>query len=1551
VRASVSYVAGTFADNTLTAVDYVLASKYLTNGYASATYSSPGAAGTLSSEVSPDSNTWYVAYVTGDPVYWRLRTSFIFFDAIISGISVSSWMLPSVIGTSNDFSGQTLHVDTPTTARNPTTKTYVDAALATVSPANWANYEAAANVRLGGKTLTWDTYSISSNGTLAAVSYTIASSQQWFRIQRAGSDMFRISSSNNFLAITNWTVNTTNIILQVATNDLDSSPWPECTTNLMESYWTPISTYTAVTNGDLSVALTFTNAWTNSSAAFFRAICFSTNASRTEILTTITTAKALSVDSLTVNGTNVWLRGEAVAASNISGEVSLANLPNAVKYTNGWSTTYSDGSTNKVDLALGANGQYLRSAGPSTAPYWAELTVSITNLPPGSLISTNTGSPGQFFMYDEGTFTGVITGHFASATGTGDFLSDGTIPMSSPLNFGGNKGTNMANGVIATDAATLGQVIAATQTLVTAAITNGLDSVTARETAITTATQNLVTATITNGLDTVTARAAAVAAATQTIAVASLSGTVPYSTSAGTAATSTNSLQLGGIVANLYATNAGTAAGGYYVMTNGVWTQLPASATTGIGADMVSNIVGAIGATQTVYNALRLGGTLAASYVTNAQANVSLSNATATGTFTLGGVARSTWPTSVQTGTQTVTLAFGPSAQWTDIAMSTNGQWIGAVAKGLNVYTTEDAGTNFIARDPNWPNQTLYGSIAASEDGQNVIVGAWPTPAYGQRSTDRGVTWSSISASYLASGDAYAGAGDSNLTRVIWEAGDLMRSVNNGVTWTAVDAVYRLASKIAASSSGKYFGLAMSDPRNVYSSSTTGSIWMSVNYGTNWTARATTKTWTGISCDRSGKYWVACAWSNYVYNSADYGSNWTARIDNRCWYGVAMAKEGGRCYAVASNWYVYTSADYGTNWTAITELGVKPWRCIATDERGYTAVAGAFGNQLVRFQYNAVIDGRVPYAESSGLATLALNSEKLGGLLPSAYLTNGMNVSFGTINGTAVAENGTNILGAITTATQNLVTASVTNGLAPVSYVNAATSTLVTASITNGLATVVYVDAATSTLAAVSLCFTNGGATIDGQPITNGAAITTTTSGGAVTSVFGRAGIVVAAAGDYTAGQVGAMTGAAVTSLVNSATQGLAAVAHTGAYSDLSGTPSIPSTNGLDTVSAREQAIAASTQTIAGASVSGTVPSAGTAAVATGLVDNASITIADATVSNQPVSYSQWQQSLAGDFVTFLTTNLLTGYTNSVTPTNLTFSALPTVPATAVSTSFTAVAGNYGIAWLATNRTFTQLNGGIADVELWLNENSAGSATVKPELYLYDTVLSNLVEFGENVASQTVAAGTVSTKQMFAVPYPAFVTNNACMLAVRIKCTSVSGSPTIIVGCGGTTPSHASISVPTAQLSVNYATSAGTAGTATNALQLGGIAADRYPTNLAAGVTDPCHDLYVTNATGAGCTVTVTRAMGEYIQIEAATNYTLCIDRPSYPANKATLLYVAVSNGPFSVTFCTNSISTNSATALYPGSSGVLTTNNNFVSLGFLNAPGDTNRTWCVRNL
>lgn len=395
VRSSWAYVAAAATNSYYRSNNYVIASAYLSNGYAEANWTAPAGGmalpSTASSELSSDGTNWTAAAVTNGAVWWRLRTSYYGDDGWVSNIWVTSWMSPWLVGVSNEMQAQTLYLDTPTIDRHAANKSYVDTVAAGVIPAAWANYPALSDVRVPGKRVSFEDYSLLSNGSLYALSYTIESSQQWFRIQHSRQDLFRLSASNVFLCITNLRVDVSNWVnLAVATNWMETSPFPEVTTNLL-GYWSTVGTYLSVTNGDSSVTLRFTNAWTG--MAFFRAVCASTNPSVTEIRTDQTYLPgSLTVDgggnvitnggvringSALGNGTNLTIAG---TGSGIDGATATTIVHNVTDAPMGAISNVAWWASNSV--ALISNTAYWASnavPGLSNIAWWASNSIAFAS--------------------------------------------------------------------------------------------------------------------------------------------------------------------------------------------------------------------------------------------------------------------------------------------------------------------------------------------------------------------------------------------------------------------------------------------------------------------------------------------------------------------------------------------------------------------------------------------------------------------------------------------------------------------------------------------------------------------------------------------------------------------------------------------------------------------------------------------------------------------------------------------------------------------------------------------------------------------------------------------------------------------------------------------------------------------------------------------------------------------------------------------------------------------------------------------------------------------
>ncbi len=135
-----------------------------------------------------------------------------------------------------------------------------------------------------------------------------------------------------------------------------------------------------------------------------------------------------------------------------------------------------------------------------------------------------------------------------------------------------------------------------------------------------------------------------------------------------------------------------------------------------------------------------------------------------------------------------------------------------------------------------------------------------------------------------------------------------------GASWSEkFDYTPRLTG-ISVSASGQYQSACADN---------SGSIWISNDYGNNWTQVSSTSSneWKSISVSASGQYQTACmndGTTNYIYTSSDYGNNWTVNSyepGNGIVSSVSLSSSGqyqSICTSLGGR--IYISNDYGNTW-------------------------------------------------------------------------------------------------------------------------------------------------------------------------------------------------------------------------------------------------------------------------------------------------------------------------------------------------------------------------------------------------------------------------------------------------------------------------------------------------------------------------------------------------------------------------------------------------------------------------------------------------------------
>lgn len=147
-------------------------------------------------------------------------------------------------------------------------------------------------------------------------------------------------------------------------------------------------------------------------------------------------------------------------------------------------------------------------------------------------------------------------------------------------------------------------------------------------------------------------------------------------------------------------------------------------------------------------------------------------------------------------------------------------------------------------------------------------------------------------------------------------------SSNYGITWNnrqAMQGVYRIA---CSSDGSKVYAV-----QNFDGSIANGSLWISSDYGVNWTQKTSmgAKRWCGIACSSDGTKVVASATSSgalsdYIYISTDSGANWTQQTSAglKTWDSICCSSDFTKIYATnKDDGYLTYSTNSGSTWTSI----------------------------------------------------------------------------------------------------------------------------------------------------------------------------------------------------------------------------------------------------------------------------------------------------------------------------------------------------------------------------------------------------------------------------------------------------------------------------------------------------------------------------------------------------------------------------------------------------------------------------------------------------------
>lgn len=269
---------------------------------------------------------------------------------------------------------------------------------------------------------------------------------------------------------------------------------------------------------------------------------------------------------------------------------------------------------------------------------------------------------------------------------------------------------------------------------------------------------------------------------------------------------------------------------------------------------------------------------------------------------------------------------------WTSIASSSDGTKMVATSSAVsagNVWVSGNSGQSWSGTSASG-DASVWQASASSADGTKLYAAAG-NGGYLYFSTNSGSAWSPLAAS-AANWTSIACSSDG--TR-------LVGGLSTDVIWTTLNGAFIASyntgnpvTSVASSTGGNY----------LVASSFNGSLYVSSNYGTNWTPEGGTAKWAAVACSSSGSRMAAAVSNGTVYVSSNFGSTWTpTAAPTEDWVSIASSSDGSRLVAAAAKGGLFTSSNWGTTWTLQTNNNASAsanWSCVTSSSSGSVLAAG-----------------------------------------------------------------------------------------------------------------------------------------------------------------------------------------------------------------------------------------------------------------------------------------------------------------------------------------------------------------------------------------------------------------------------------------------------------------------------------------------------------------------------------------------------------------------------------------------------------------------------------
>jgi hypothetical protein len=290
----------------------------------------------------------------------------------------------------------------------------------------------------------------------------------------------------------------------------------------------------------------------------------------------------------------------------------------------------------------------------------------------------------------------------------------------------------------------------------------------------------------------------------------------------------------------------------------------------------------------------------------------------------------------------------GGTKQWTDIATSSDGKKVVAVARGGNISISSNSGSTWVVNTA--AGTKLWSGVAMTPNGSTIAATADNAGGGLWISTNGGVSWTSQAFLVGKALTSVTMTSDGVKIAAVEGSGHVYTSTDSGANWTdnfAGTAYQDRFFDVDSSANGSKLVTA-----RYY-----GYVWISTDWGASWTTSGNRDYWKSIAISDDGSKIVVGSETGYnstVDVSTDGGSSFSHRtpsplIGTNSYWGLAMSGDGSTIFAsdryfsgVGNDGYVWKSTNDGASWSQESGTNGRAWNAVTSNVDGTVAFAATF---------------------------------------------------------------------------------------------------------------------------------------------------------------------------------------------------------------------------------------------------------------------------------------------------------------------------------------------------------------------------------------------------------------------------------------------------------------------------------------------------------------------------------------------------------------------------------------------------------------------------------